>query len=256
LDSGERRAVRLFLHQLKGEQLIFWRSREAAVFVFLFPILLFLLLGAVYTGKIDGRPAPDVLLAGMLGYGCATTAFGGLAIILVIRRESGVLKRVRATPLPPVIYLTAVLGSTLLVFALQAVALVAVGRLFYHAHVPDRIGSLIVALLLGAGAFAALGVAIAGLIRSAEGSSAVVNVITLPMAFISGSFGPTRHYPGFLRAIAAVLPLKYVVELVKAIYLSHQAVWSHPTDLAVIAAWGAAGLVIALRAFRWEPKER
>jgi ABC-2 type transport system permease protein len=247
--------VRLFLHQLKGEQLIFWRSREAAIFVFLFPILLFLLLGAVYNGKINGHPAPDVLLAGMLGYGCATTAFAGLAIILVIRRESGVLKRVRATPLPPVIYLAAVLTSTLIVFALQAIVLVAIGRAFYHARVPANIGSLILALLLGAAAFAALGVAIAGLIRSAEGSSAVVNTIVLPMAFISGSFGPTHRYPGFLRAIASVLPLKYVIELVNAISLSQREIWSRPGAIGVTAAWGAAGLVVALRVFRWEPKE-
>jgi ABC-2 type transport system permease protein len=248
--------VRLFLHQVRGEQLIFWRSREAAVFVFLFPILLFLLLGAVYNGKINGHPAPDVLLAGMLGYGCATTAFAGLAIMLVIRREAGVLKRIRATPLPPVTYFAAVLASTLLVFTLQAICLVAIGRAFYHAHVPARLGSLILALALGAAAFAALGVAIAGLIRSAEGSSAVVNTIVLPMAFISGSFGPTRNYPGFLRAIASVLPLSYVIELMNATYLSDHAVWSRPGAIAVIAAWGAGGLVVALRAFRWEPKER
>jgi len=246
----------LFLHQLKGEQLIFWRSREAAVFVFLFPILLFLLLGAVYNGTINGHPAPDVLLAGMLGYGCATTAFAGLAIILVIRRESGVLKRVRATPLPPVTYLTAVLASTLIVFALQVVCLVAIGRVFYDAQMPTNVGSLVLALALGAASFAALGVAIAGLIRSSEGSSAVVNTIVLPMAFISGSFGPTRHYPGFLRALAAVLPLKYVIELVNAIYLAQHQVWSRPGAIGVVAAWGAAGLAIALRAFRWEPKER
>jgi ABC-2 type transport system permease protein len=247
--------VKLFLHQLTGEQLIFWRSREAAIFVFLFPILLFLLLGAVYNGRINGHPAPDVLLAGMLGYGCAPTAFAGLAIILVIRRESGVLKRVRATPLPPVTYLTAVLASTLIVFAIQAVCLVAIGRLVYHAHTPTNVGSLVLALALGAASFAALGVAIAGLIRSAEGSSAVVNTIVLPMAFISGSFGPTRHYPGFLRAIASVLPLKYVIELVNAIYLSHREIWSRPGAIGAVAAWGAAGLLIALRAFRWEPKE-
>jgi ABC-2 type transport system permease protein len=149
-----------------------------------------------------------------------------------------------------------VLASTLLVFTLQAICLVAIGRAFYHAHVPARLGSLILALALGAAAFAALGVAIAGLIRSAEGSSAVVNTIVLPMAFISGSFGPTRNYPGFLRAIASVLPLSYVIELMNATYLSDHAVWSRPGAIAVIAAWGAGGLAVALRAFRWEPKER
>ena len=113
--------MRLFLHQFRGEQLLFWRSREAAVFVFLFPLLLFLLLGTVYGGTLQGPPAPDYLVAGLLGYGAPNTAFGGLAITLVLRREQGVLKRVRGTPLPRSVYLGAVLASTLAVFALQAI---------------------------------------------------------------------------------------------------------------------------------------
>ena len=92
--------MRLFRHQLRWEQRLFWRSRESAVFVFLFPILLFALLTAVYNGRIDGRPASWALLAGMIGYGAANTAFSGLGITLVSRREIGILKRIRATPLP------------------------------------------------------------------------------------------------------------------------------------------------------------
>ena len=94
-------AARMLGHELRMQQLLFWRNKESAVFVFVFPPMLFLLLGAVYDGTIDGVPAADRLLVGMLGYGCANTAFGGLAITLVIRREAGLLKRVRATPLPP-----------------------------------------------------------------------------------------------------------------------------------------------------------
>ncbi len=248
--------MRLFLHQLRGEQLVFWRSREAAIFVFLFPIMLYLLLGAVYNGKINGRPPQDVLLAGLLGYGAATTAFSGLAILLVIRRESGVLKRVRATPLPPATYLLAALSSILLVFLLQAIALFLIGKLAYNARWPGpAAGSLVLGLLLGAAAFAALGVGITGLIRSAEGSSAVLNLIVLPMAFLSGSFGPTRHYPGVLRAVAKVLPLTYLIDLVNASYLSHRSIWSKPTAIGVLAAWAVGGLVLALRRFRWEPRE-
>ncbi len=72
--------MRLFWHQLRAEQRVFWRNREAAIFIFVFPLMLFMLLGAVYSGKIEGHPAADVLLAGMLGYGAANTAFAGIAI--------------------------------------------------------------------------------------------------------------------------------------------------------------------------------
>jgi ABC-2 type transport system permease protein len=254
---GVRRpARRLFFHQLRSEQLVFWRSREAAFFIFLFPLLLFVLLGSVYTGKIYGVPAAEALLAGLVGYGCANTAFAGLAIQLVIRREYGILKRVRSTPLPPATYIAALLVSTLIVFALQTVVLFLMGRALYGTPFPTDIGSLVVTIVIGAAVFAALGTATASVIRSAEGSSAVVNFILLPMAFLSGAFGPTHHYPQFLRAIGDVLPLKYFINLVNAVYLRGHGVWTRPQDLAVLAAWGAAGLVFTMFKFHWEPRER
>jgi len=247
--------LRLFAHQLRSEQLLFWRSKEAALFIFLFPLLLFVLLGSVYSGKIYGVPAPQALLSGLIGYGCANTAFAGLAITLVVRREQAILKRLRATPLPASMYVAAMLVSTLIVFALQTAALFVLGRVLYGTPFPTAIGSLILAVIVGAVAFAALGVATASLIRSSEGSSAVVNFILLPMAFLTGSFGPTRHYPSFLRAIGDVLPLKYFIDLINAIYLRGHEIWTKPVALAVLAAWGVGGLLVAVFKFRWEPRE-
>jgi ABC-2 type transport system permease protein len=247
--------VRLFLHELRNQQLVFWRSKEAALFIFLFPLLLFVLLGSVYSGKIYGLPAPQALLAGMLGYGCANTAFAGLAIQLVVRRELGILKRLRATPLSATTYVAATLASTLIVFVLQAVALFVLGRILYGTPFPHAVGSLVLAIVIGAAAFAALGVATASLIHSAEGSSAVVNFILLPMAFLTGSFGPTHRYPAFLRAIGDVLPLKYFINIVNAVYLRGHSIWTKPGALGVLAAWGATGLVVAALKFRWEPRE-
>ena len=247
--------MRLFIHELRNQQLVFWRSKEAALFIFLFPLLLFLLLGSVYTGKIYGVPAPEALLAGLLGYGCANTAFAGLAIQLVVRRELGIMKRLRATPLSATTYIAATLASTLIVFVLQVVALFVLGRILYSTPFPHALGSLALAMAIGVAVFAALGVASASLIRSSEGSSAVVNFILLPMAFLTGSFGPTRHYPAFLRAIGDVLPLKYFIEIVNAVYLHGQAIWTQGAALGVLAAWGVTGLVVATLRFRWEPRE-
>ena len=248
--------MRIFVHEVRAEQLVFWRSKEAALFIFLFPLLLFVLLGSVYSGKIYGLPAPEALLAGLIGYGCANTAFAGLAIQLVLRRENGILKRLRSTPLPPATYVAAILASTLIVFALQTLALFLLGRALYGTPFPGAAGSLVLAVLLGAAVFSGLGVATASLIRSGEGSSAVVNFILLPMAFLSGSFGPTRHYPGFLRAIGDALPLKYFIDVVKAIYLGGHGLLARPGALGVMAAWTAGGIVVALRRFGWEPRER
>ena len=248
--------MRLFFHSLRAEQLQFWRSRESAFFVFAFPMLLYVLLGSVYSGRIDGYRASSVLLVGMIGYGAANTGFAGTAITLVNRREYGILKRIRSTPLPAATYLACVVVSSLIVFVLDAVAPCAVGRIFFGAHLPTRPASLLLAILLGTVVFAAIGLAAAALIRSSEGSSAVVNFILLPMAFLSGSFGPTRKYPHVLRAIGDVLPLKYFIEVVKAIYLGGHEIWAKPGALGILAGWTAAGLLVAARRFGWEPRER
>ncbi len=105
------------VHEFRTEQLLFWRSRELAFFTFLLPIVFFVLLGSVYgKDKIEHVKGSRYLLAGMLGYGVIATAFAGVAITLVIRRESGVLKRLRGTPLPAWAYVGGVLGSTIAVY--------------------------------------------------------------------------------------------------------------------------------------------
>jgi ABC-2 type transport system permease protein len=247
--------VTAFWHQLRWEQLLFWRSREAAVFGFLFPLLLFALLTSLYDGEIYGKPAAWALLAGMLGYGAITTAFTVLTLQIVGRRELGILKRIRATPLPPTTYLVAVLASMSVVFALQALALFGLGRVLSSTPWPDNVFSLVLTLLLGTAVFASLGLALTGFIRSIEGSSAVVNLIVLPMAFISGAFGSTEEFPRAIRAIADVLPLKYLLDAINAVYLDGEQLWDEPAAVAVLLGWGVIGMTLAVKKFRWEPRE-
>ena len=158
--------MRLFLHHVRAEQLVYWRSREAAVFTFIFPLLLFVLLGSVYSGRIYGVPASQALLAALLAYGCATVAFAGLAIVLVLRREQAILKRLRATPLPPITFVTALLASTLAVFVLETIALFLLGRAVFGTPFPSRVGSLAVVVVFSALCFAALGVGLSEIGRA------------------------------------------------------------------------------------------
>ena len=247
----------LLAHEIRTQQLLFWRNRESAVFTFLLPIIFFLMFGAIYgNDRIEGRYEGAAFLeAGMIGYGVASVAFAGLAITMVIRRESGVLKRVRATPLPPATYLLAVLVSTLIVFAIEALVVVLLGRVLFGVHFPHQLLSLVLALLLGAAAFAALGLGITGLVRSAEGSSAVINVVYLPMSIVSGTFFSTHHYPAFLKWVAEALPLTHFTALTRHVMLDGRPIWTQGWQVLVVAAWGVGGLLGAVRGFRWAPRE-
>jgi ABC-2 type transport system permease protein len=247
--------VSLLWHQLRAEQKLFWRSSELAFFTFLLPIIFLFLLGYAYGDEeIDGVSGYNFLLAGMLGYGVAATS-SGLAIILVLRREAGTLKRLRATPLPPATYIAAALGSIIFVFVIEAVVLIVLARVFFDVPVPDRIASLALAILFGAAAFAAMGVALTTAIRSGEGASAVINAVFLPVTFISGAFFSPESFPDALQVVAEILPLKHFIVLVRDIVIEGEEIWSFPRELAVVAAWGIACTIVAARRFRWEPVE-
>jgi ABC-2 type transport system permease protein len=248
--------VRLFLHEVKTEQVLFWRNREAAFFTFFLPVIFFLVFGSIYgDSTISGIRGAAFLEAGMIGYGVASTAFAGLAITMTIRRESGVLKRIRATPLPPSTYLVAVLASTFITFLIEASILIALGKILFHVPLPSQPFSLFVVLVIGTIAFAALGLGLSGLVRSAEGSSAVVNFVYLPMAIISGTFFSPNKYPGFLKAIANVLPLTYFTKMTRDVMVQHQHFWHARQALAAVLVWGVIGLFAAIRGFRWQPRE-
>jgi ABC-2 type transport system permease protein len=246
----------LFLHELRAQQRLFWRSREAAFFTFLLPIVFLVLLGSVYgDANIDGIRAATYLLSGMIGYGVTATAFVGLAISIVIRRESGVLKRVRGTPMPPAVYLAAVIASVLVVISIEVTAQVLIGRFLLDADWPASALALVGSVALGAASFAALGLAISGLVKSAEGASAVINAVYLPMTFISGVFFSSKALPGFLEAISDVLPLTFLLRLVQSTFLEGESLGAHPGSVVALSVWAIAGIAVALRIFRWEPRE-
>ena len=221
-------------------------------------MIFFLIFGSVYGKDFieqEHVKASPFLEAGMIGYGVAATCFAGLGITLVVRRESGVLKRIRGTPLPAATYILGVLGSTFVVFLIEAILIIAIGRLLFSVAVPNALLSLLFVLALGALAFAAMGLGITGLVRSSEGSSAVINAVYLPMAIISGTFFTPKTYPGFLKAIAEVLPLTHYTRLTRDVMLRNEHFWHDGGAIAVVAAWGAIGVVGAVRGFRWQPRE-
>ena len=123
------------------------------------------------------------------------------------------------------------LCSTFIVFLVETALLVAIGRLFFSVAVPGRLFSLLAALVVGAATFAAMGLGLTSAVRSAEGSSAVVNFVYLPMAIISGTFFSPKKYPALLRALADVLPLTYFTKLTRNVIVRHEHIWSQGSSL-------------------------
>jgi ABC-2 type transport system permease protein len=136
------------------------------------------------------------------------------------------------------------------------VVTILLGFLLFNADGPQTWLGLVSVLVVGVAAFAGMGFGVASLIRSDEGASAVVNLIVLPMAFLSGSFGSTNDYPEILQKIADVLPLTYLLRLTKGAYLHGDQLTSDLGAVAVLVAWGVGGYLVAARRFGWQPREK
>ena len=153
-------------------------------------------------------------------------------------------------------YLLGRVLHAVLVGLLLVVICGAFGRIFYQASIPTRtLPALVVTLALGAASFCALGLAITSAIPNADASPAIVNASILPILFLSGIFFPVANAPSWVQWVGRVFPIRHFADAMQAAYFSPTGSGFEWGNLAVVAAWGIAGLLIASRFFSWEPRK-
>jgi ABC-2 type transport system permease protein len=248
---------RLLLAQVGLHQRAFWRNPESAFFNFTMPLGVLLLFGATSgNDPVPGRSDVRVLtlfVPGILAFAVVVVAYGNLAATLALQRADGVLKRLRATPLPPTLYLGGQLVSTVVVALLIALATIALGGAAFGALPRTAaLPQLLLLLALGISCFAALGIAISAAIPTADAAGAVTNGTYLPLAMVSGMFSATLHLPPGVDAVVGLFPLKALADGLRSTY-DPAASGLPVADAVVLVAWTVAGFLIARRWFRWEP---
>jgi ABC-2 type transport system permease protein len=202
-----------------------------------------------------GGGVPTAHLAGLAVLGVTVTAWVTHGIGLVAAREAGVLKRWRAAPLPPWCWFAGRISATVLVATLAAAVTVAIGVARYGTRLDAATAvGLLVAVGLGALAWATPATALTGLIPSVEGASPILTLTYLPVILLSGVFGSPIGQPHWLTTLASWLPAQPMIDAATRA-LQHPA--GPPAlpghDLLVLAGWAAAGLAASLALFRWEP---
>jgi ABC-2 type transport system permease protein len=252
--AASRRDVGLLWHQIRYEQLSFWRNPQSAFFTFVFPVVVIVIFGAVF-GSSKGSSfyyglsglqyyVPTIAALSVLG-----ACYSQLAIVLSTRRQNGILKRLRATPLPAWVYFVGLLAHCVMVSIIEVALIIGVGRL-YGVPMPTHWTAILVTLVLGAASFCALGVAVASLIRNAEAAPAVVQFVLFPLVFVSGTYFPIHS--AVLNRLAGVLPVRPFNQALLGPFAQHTGFdWPH---LAVLLGWGVIGAAVAIRRFRWDPR--
>jgi len=250
----------LAARQIQYEQRTFWRNPASAFFAFVFPIIFLVIFGTLNNGVMvtvnghKGVSYDDYYIPALVAFGLMGACFTNIAISMSIRRESGLLKRFRGTPLPPWAFMVGVIGSSVVVAAVLSGITTVFGMLAYHVQSPKHILALVLVLAVGAMVFCALGLAVAAVIPNADAAPAIVNAVLLPLVFISGTFFPISS-SSVLARIAEYFPVRH---LITATYTAFDPTGSSTTgidgnDLLIMGAWGLAALMIAVRRFQWEP---
>jgi ABC-2 type transport system permease protein len=250
----------LVRHQCSYELRMFWRNKQSRFFTVALPILFLVIFATVWrndTVQVAGGSIDESVyyVPGIMTLGILSAAFNNLVVSITAAREAGIYKRRRATPVAAPALIAARAVTSIVVALAMTATLLIIGWAAYGADVPGRTaGALVLDIVVGAAAFCCLGFAVASVIRDADAAQPATQAVTLPLMFISGVFIPTSVLPHWLTDVAGVFPVRRLAHALLTAYNPHTTgagfSWA---DLGIVAAWGAAGLLIAVRRFSWVP---
>jgi ABC-2 type transport system permease protein len=252
----------LVLHQFRYDQKAFWRNPASLFFTVSLPVIFLLIFATIFGDdlvEINGGEVKTTTyyVPAIITLAVVSATLVSLAFSLVVARENGVLKRGRGTPMPSWVFIAGRVGNAIVVSVIMLVLLTLIGRIVYGVEIPfDRLPAVLVTLTLGAAAFCCMGVALTAVIPSEDAAAPITNATVLPLYFLSGVFIPQSEIPSGVLEFSNAFPIRHFFEAFFTAWDPNTTgagfEWGH---LAVVAAWGALGLVLAIRYFRWTPRE-
>jgi ABC-2 type transport system permease protein len=249
----------LVAHQFRYDQKAFWRNPASVFFTVMVPVIVFLILAVVFNGETvnvrGGVAATTYYVPAIMSLSIISATMQTLAMTLVIAREDGRLKRGCGTPMPPWVFIAGRVGNSIVVALMMLVLLAAIGGVLYGVSVPwERLPEILLTLVVGAASFCCLGIALTAAIPSQDAAAAIVNALLLPLYFLSGVFIPEDQLPNGDITFADLFPVRHFFDAFFDAYVPAGGPAVSWDNLAVVAAWGIAGLLLAIRFFRWTPR--
>lgn len=255
--TGAPAWLALVLSEVRHTQTSLWRDWSAVFFAIAFPVVLVAVIPSVNGGGdqllANGQPLGTFYAATMAVYGAAVTAYGNMPQTLAEDRERGVLKRVRATPLPESALIVGRIVGALVIVLITALMVVAVAAALYRPALPRGLAAAVVTLVVATVCFAVLGIAVTTFVRSAQAVIGVTLGTMLPLAFISDIFVVGATLPSALDLLSWIFPLRHassaMTQAVAPDLVGSGLAWGH---LGALLAWTAVGAVVVALHFRWE----
>jgi ABC-2 type transport system permease protein len=254
-------AVALTLRQVRSENRTFWRNPASAFFTFIFPLMFMAIFSLIFGNESIDVPGGSTkgatfFVPAITAFSVITACYTNVAMTVTFARDQGILKRIRGTPLPALVFMAGKILNAILIALLLVAIVVGYGVAFYGVDLPtNTLPAFLITLAVGSAAFCALGLAVTGFVPNAEAAPAVVNATIFPLLFISDGFIRSDNAPGWLNTLADIFPVRHFSEALQTAFNPFETGSGFAWDrLAVLAAWGLLGIVIASRKFTWEPR--
>jgi ABC-2 type transport system permease protein len=237
------------------ETKLFFREPIGAFFTLAFPLMMLFLFGSIYGNKptpmFGGRGTIDISVPAYTAMIIATTGLMGLTITMSSYRETGVLRRLRTTPVGPLTVLVAQVIVLYLMTAFGMALLIVAGKLVYHMRFEGNALSVLAGFTLSSLSFFAIGFVLAGVMPTARTAQVVGMAVLYPMLFLSGAGLPRELLPEAIKKASVFLPLTHVVDLLRGLWIGES--WGqHITAAIVLVSVLFVGVVISVKLFRWE----
>ena len=237
------------------ETKLFLREPVGTFFTLVFPLMLLFLFGAIFGNEpnpvFGGRGTIDISMPIYTAMIIGTTGLMSTTITMAIYRENGVLRRLQTTPISPLTVLVAQVTVVFVMTAIGMLLLVVAGKFIYHVQFEGNFFSVLGGFVLSCLSFFGIGFVIAGTMPNARTAQVVGLVLLYPMIYLSGASFPRELLPETIRKISAFLPLTYVVNLLRGLWIGES--WGqHLLDIGVLVAMLVVGVLVSVKLFRWE----
>ena len=237
------------------ESKLFLREPVGAFFTLVFPLMMLFLFGSIYGNEpapgSGGRGTIDILIPALTAMIIGITGLMSITITMATYRENGVLRRLRTTPVSPLVVMTAQVVVVFTMTSLGMLLLVAAGKLVYHVRIEGNAFSMLGGFILSSLSFFGIGFILAGTMPTARIAQISAMVLLYPMLILSGAAWPRELMPETVQTISAFVPLTYAVNLLRGLWIG-EAWGEHLLNAGILVGMLLLGITVSVKTFRWE----
>ena len=230
---------------------IFLREPMGAIGTVLIPVVLFIVLGRLLRGESRVPKFVSIDLPIFVVIFVVIGAVLSLTTIIAIYREGGILKRLKATPVSPLVILSTHVAVKLVLTSVTLALMTVAGRRFYAGEPPPAPLSFLAGVILVSVSLLSLGFILASVVRIARFAQPIGSILLYALLSISGLFFPLRFLPEVWRAVALASPITHAANLLRGLWIGDG--WAaHWIAVVVLVANLAICSAVSKRIFRWE----